>query len=742
MGNAPESNQRHIGLFGATGIGVGAIVGGGILALAGVAFATTGPAALVAFALNGVIALLTAISFAEMASKFPESGGTYTFARKVLSVESAFTVGWVVWFASIVAAVLYALGFAHFAVIVCADIAKTAGIQSGDWATSSWLKSLVAIGITVGLTARLLVANGNGGHWANVGKVAVFAVLILGGLWALARRPTGSVSETLQPFFSNGWSGLIQAMGYTFIALQGFDLIAAVGGEVKNPQKTVPRAMCLSLVIALVIYLPLLFVIATVGVPDGQTVVDVAKENQEGIVAVAARQYLGAFGYWLVMVAALLSMLTALQANVFAASRIALTMSRDRTLPSLMSRLGLKSRNPFVAIIATSAIITALILVLPDVAVAGAASSLIFLVTFAIAHWLAILVRQRSIMPPPFRAPLFPTVPIVGGLCCLSLAIFQAIAVPQAGMIAILWLASGGLLFLTLFARRARFVDASSRGSDPELMTLRGRVPLVLVPIANPRNAEALMGLADALVPAGMGRVLVHNVVVAGPEWEPEVDDRPIQRSQTLMNEMLRASVRIGFRAEALTTVAPKPMDEIARVARLHQCDTVLVGLSKISDQNDGSKLEWLLGVIHSDVVVLRAGVEWELADAKKIMVPIAGQGGHDYLLARLLGSLLRDGSREVEFVRVAPENASAEEIERAEKSLKHIALDSVSGQCTWKVIQSDDPVGAIAQQAESCDLLILGAQRVARTERLFGRLTRKITASTDGAVIVMSSKR
>jgi len=77
-----SETERNIGLLGATGIGVGAIVGGGILALAGVAFAATGPATLVAFGLNGAIAFLTALSFAEMASKFPESGGTYTFSKK------------------------------------------------------------------------------------------------------------------------------------------------------------------------------------------------------------------------------------------------------------------------------------------------------------------------------------------------------------------------------------------------------------------------------------------------------------------------------------------------------------------------------------------------------------------------------------------------------------------------------------------------------------------------------------
>ena len=86
--------ERSIGLLGATGVGVGVIVGGGILALFGVAFAAAGPAAILAFALNGFIAVLTALSFAEMSSAFPESGGTYTFARKVLSVRAAFVVEW------------------------------------------------------------------------------------------------------------------------------------------------------------------------------------------------------------------------------------------------------------------------------------------------------------------------------------------------------------------------------------------------------------------------------------------------------------------------------------------------------------------------------------------------------------------------------------------------------------------------------------------------------------------------
>ena len=182
-------SDRTIGFIGATGVGVGAIVGGGILALAGVAFAVTGPGALAAFAINGVIAVMTALSFAELSSRFPESGGTYTFAKKVLGVDWAFGVGWVVWFASIVAAVLYAVGFAAFAVPVL-DAAWTA-IRGAppDWLGGHAVRTVLACGATAVYTLGLLRRGGGGGAWINVAKVAVFAVLSAGacGCWGGAR---------------------------------------------------------------------------------------------------------------------------------------------------------------------------------------------------------------------------------------------------------------------------------------------------------------------------------------------------------------------------------------------------------------------------------------------------------------------------------------------------------------------------------------------------------------------------
>lgn len=734
-------SERTIGLLGATGVGVGAIVGGGILALAGVAFATTGPGAIVAFGLNGVIALLTALSFAEMASKFPESGGTYTFSKKVLSLEAAFTVGWVVWFASIVAAVLYAIGFAYFALVMVSDLWRAVQGAAPPWLGSTQAVTGVAVGTTLLLAVGLMRNAASGGQWVNVGKVVVFAVLIVGGLWAVARQPAVDIQATLQPFFTTGFGGLIQAMGYTFIALQGFDLIAAVGGEVREPAKTLPRAMILSLAIALVIYIPLLFVITTVGTPAGQTIAAAASENPEGIVAIAAQQFLGPFGYWLVIVAAVLSMFSALQANLFAASRIARAMARDRTLPSWLSILDEKRGTPVAAVAVTAVLVSVILLVLPDVSAAGAASSLIFLITFALAHWVAILVRQRSLQrPPPFSAPLFPAVPIVGGLACVGLAVFQGIAVPAAGMITVIWLTVGGILFLGLFARRARVMDASSTAHDPELVTLRGRTPLVLVPLANPQNAESMITLADALVPANVGRVLMQTVVVAPVDWQPDDDAAPIEKSQAVLREVLLASARIGIRVETLTTVAAQPMEEIARVARLHRCESVLLGLSEISEDHHGTHLESLLGTLDANVVALRSRQDWRLANVKQILIPVAGRGGHEHLLALLLGSLLRTLQCEVTFLRVLPTTVTAEEMRRAKRTLVRLA-DDVCSQGRVELLQSDDALATISERANESDLLILGVQRHDRRKKLFGGFTRQIAQRTSCPLIVMSRR-
>jgi nucleotide-binding universal stress UspA family protein len=184
-------------------------------------------------------------------------------------------------------------------------------------------------------------------------------------------------------------------------------------------------------------------------------------------------------------------------------------------------------------------------------------------------------------------------------------------------------------------------------------------------------------------------------------------------------------------------------MKEIARVARLHRCQSVLLGLSEISESTQDRPQEELLGRLDADVVVLRARPGWRLSKAIRILVPVAGRGVHEHLRARFLGSLVRTSEREVTFVQVLPRSRKPSEVRRAQRDLRRLGDDEVGEHYRYQVevLQSDDAVAAIAERAAQCDLVILGVQRLGRRRKLLGEFTRQVAARTSCPVVVMSRR-
>ena len=727
-----------MGLFGALGIGVGAMVGGGILALAGVAFAVSGPSAIVAFILNGIIAIITALSFAEMASANPQSGGTYTYAKKALSLQVAFGVGWIVWFASLVAAVLYALGFGSFAVFALQQI-PISGFQ--DIVSLKIFSVLLALAAIAYFTFKLTRSSGDGGAFINIGKLVVFAILIAGGLAVFVQTPFSHIKQSLDPFFSGGFSGVVAAMGYTFIAMQGFDLIASAAGEIKNPEKTIPKAMIGTLVIGLSVYIPLLFVMSTVGVLPGESIVELSRDNPETVLAIAAQNYLGAFGFWLVLVAGIFSMLSALQANLFAASRISLRMANDRTLSHRLANIDERFGTPVTSVWVTSGIVGLLVLILPDVAAAGAASSLIFLITFALGHVIMMLMRSRSYKETEtFKAPYFPALPIVGMTACVALAIFQAIVEPAAGVISLFWLIIGGVLFVSFFVKRAEAIEASEQALDPDLVRLRGLSPLVLLPISNPANAESMVFVANALAPPVVGRVLLLSIVI--PSIEKDDIDRRLSSSRDVTQYALKASFEAGLRPDTLTTIAEHPWEEIERVVLVHNCRSLLLGLSDLNDDETSQNLEKLVKHVKSDVVVFRQPYSgWKITEAKKVLIPVAGFSSHDTLRARIAASLWRSSQPEMKFIQILPSDTAEEIIKKNHQRLTRFASRIIPGKVEVEVIPSDDVINELVTQSNQHDLVIMGLGKPTAKEKAFGKVAMELAENSDSALIFISKK-
>jgi basic amino acid/polyamine antiporter, APA family len=734
-----QTEHRTMGLFAATGVGVGAIVGGGVFVLAGVAYASAGVAALVAFALNGAVAFLTAMSFAEISSAFPQSGGAYNFAKKVLSVRAAFAVGWILWFAYIVAGVLYALGFASFAALAAQNLWAAVIGTPPEWLAGRRMGLFFASGATAVYAISLIRQASGGGQGATIGKVVVFAVIIFAGLVALVRQPLSVTAAAVTPFAPGGVGGVLMAMGFTFIALQGFDLIAAVAGEVKDPGRTIPRAMFLSLGLAMLIYLPLLFVVAAVGVEPGTSIAEAATQQPETVIADATRRFMGPVGYWLVIVAAILSTLSALHANLLAASRVALSMAQDRTLPAVLGDQHPVRRTPVMAIYASSLTLIAIVFMIPDLAAAGAAASLIFLISFAFAHMTTYLARVRGgTDDSAYQTRWFPAIPVAGGLACAALAVFQAVVVPDAGGIVVIWMGLGGILYWSLFARSAETADAATAAMDPTLVSLRGRSPLVLVSVANPASAPAMAEVANALAARRVGRVLLLTVLPAPDERDQGTVPKLLVDAQEVVRQALALSYEVGNSADALITSSADPLTAIQRVAEAHRCESLLLGLG--GEDRDNSGLEALLGSVDCDIALMRAPPGWRLSAARRVLVAVDGGGEQGELRARVLGSICRTSRREVTFASVLPRDTSDAEVAETRANIADTAALKLR-EFEIQVLRADDPVAAILAEAESHDLIVLGLRRRGWRRKVLSGVALQIARRAPCAAIVLSRR-
>jgi hypothetical protein len=395
-------------------------------------------------------------------------------------------------------------------------------------------------------------------------------------------------------------------------------------------------------------------------------------------------------------------------------------------------------RTPSAAIYASTIGLLAILLMIPDLATAGAAASLIFLISFALAHGTSYLARIRSSKQPEFIAPYFPAVPIVGGLACAGLAVFQAIAAPAGGGIVLLWLGMGLLLYLFLFSSRAERADAFAEAMDPSLIELRGRNPLVLVPVANPETAPTLIQIAAAMAPPRIGRVLL--LTINRPASDRQSLEDGLSRSFDVLRKALVKTARLEHEPEALMTTSADPWHEIERIAEEHQCESLLMGLSRFEDLDGNSRLEGLVNRLNRDIILVRSHLRWSGQTCKRILVPIGGRSRHDGLRARMLGSLSRETRRKVIYLRIMPPDASEADAKAAHRQLRRFARDETAGEPDIRIIRSAHVVQAVTHLAGETDMVLMGLQRAGR-RKLIGRIALGIAKANPGMTVLISHR-
>jgi amino acid transporter len=312
-----NGDKRTMGTWSVVAIGVGGMVGGGIFAVLGLAVQLAHGGTPVAFALAGVVALLTAYAYAKLSVAYPSRGGTVTFLDRAFgSGMLTGSLNVLLWLSYIVMLSLYALAFGSYG----ATFLPTEWQDAGRHA----LISLAVLAIT-GLNLRSAAFIGRAETWIVALKIAILLLFVATGV-------AGIQAANVAP---SAWTPPLQLVAggmIIFLAYEGFELIANAAQDVRDVARTIPRALYIA--VAGVIALYVLVALVTVG----NLPVDQIVAAKDYALAEAAKPFLGQGGFTLIAIAAMLSTASAINATFYGAARLSYTIATDGQLPKILER--------------------------------------------------------------------------------------------------------------------------------------------------------------------------------------------------------------------------------------------------------------------------------------------------------------------------------------------------------------------------------------------------------------------
>jgi amino acid transporter len=358
MSHSPLGKES-LGYWSVVSIGIGGMVGGGIFAVLGLAVQMAHGGTPVAFALAGIVALITAYSYVKLSITYPTRGGTVEFLNQAFG-PGILTGGLniLLWLSYIAMLSLYAHAFGSYGASFFPEAVQPTWqhlLTSGVVVLFTCLNFLGAK--TVGKSEDFIVAL----------KLAILFVFLGVGVW-------GVNTQRLEPI---AWSGPVQLVAggmIIFLAYEGFELIANTAENVKNPRKTLPRAYYSAVVFVIVLYI----FVSLVAV--GNLPVEEIVAAKDYALAEAARPFLGSLGFALIAIAALLSTGSAINATLYGTARVSYVIAKEGELPEGLERKAWK--RPIEGLLITSGL-TLLVANLFDLSNISTMGSSGFLIIFA-----------------------------------------------------------------------------------------------------------------------------------------------------------------------------------------------------------------------------------------------------------------------------------------------------------------------------------------------------------------------
>lgn len=405
-----------LGLVGATAINLGAIVGAGIYAVLGIIAGVAGPALLVSIGVAALVALLTALSFSEVAAHIPREGSVYEFGHELISPVAGFLAGWMWMLANIFAGAAVALTFAHYV----GPALPTIPVQGIAAVLCILFTALNFIGVRRSSMVNVTLVAAN---------LAILAVFIVFGI-------THLTLGNFQPFVPAP-AGVLLGAYYIFFAYSGFGRAATVAEEIKNPERTVPRAVLMSILISTGFYLCV--GVAAVGLVGAPALAQSGVPLSDAVRATGATPlaYIVSFG-------GLLATASVLLTSILGVSRIAFAMARRGDLPLSLSTVHPRYLTPSYAVVITGSVITLL-------TIFANLTGVVAVSTFALLFYYG-LTNIGALRLTPQQRKYPSVVPIAGVLTCVGLLLVSLIETPVTWILGVTALGVG-LFFYALEKR-------------------------------------------------------------------------------------------------------------------------------------------------------------------------------------------------------------------------------------------------------------------------------------------------
>ena len=371
---------KELGLLHIFAIASGAMISSGLFILPGLAHARAGPAVVLSYFLAGLLAMGGLLSIIELTTAMPKAGADYFYISRAMGPAMGTAAGVLSWFSLSLKSAFALVG----AAVLIAPVLPG---------------SHYVIGVALGLAFILL-------NLLGAREAARFQVLLVLGLLVLmlyfiVRGLPRIEVQHFEPFAPYGLRAVFSTTGFVFVSYGGLLKVASIAGEIKTPGRLVPIGMVMALLLVALLYT--LMITVTSGVLGAAQL-----DHSLTPISDAAAVFLGSAGTFLIRIAALLAFLTTANAGIMTASRYLFAVSRDQLLPEPLSRISVRARTPYVAILVTGLLVLLAMFIKLEILVEAA--STVFVLGYVLASLSVIILRESGLQNyrPSFRTPLYP----------------------------------------------------------------------------------------------------------------------------------------------------------------------------------------------------------------------------------------------------------------------------------------------------------------------------------------------